>query len=306
LFIKVKDMKIQCDVCDKDEASVFCYADEAALCSACDHRVHQANKLAGQHNRFSLHQPKQPPVCDICQERRAFLFCQQDRAILCRECDISIHKANEHTQKHARFLLTGLQISAALSNSAESPSSNSAESAMKPKKQSNNSISVSTVKSTMSKGKNTTETCGTLNNADQMTSSSISDYLIETLPGWHVDDFLDLDHVNSPSNPYDYYKNGESEKLPIWNADMGSNMSAFSTERMGLWVPQVPTPLYQTHNQLHQSVDICFGSRDGVKEQFDNNNKIKCSRKWSVDNSCAVPQMTPPSGAALKRSRNLW
>lgn len=62
-------MKIQCDVCNKDEALVFCTADEAALCDACDHRVHHANKLASKHQRFSLIQPssKQFPVCDICQ-----------------------------------------------------------------------------------------------------------------------------------------------------------------------------------------------------------------------------------------------
>nr|DAD38059.1 TPA_asm: hypothetical protein HUJ06_008700 [Nelumbo nucifera] len=33
-------MKIQCDVCNQDEASLFCSADEAALCDGCDSRVH--------------------------------------------------------------------------------------------------------------------------------------------------------------------------------------------------------------------------------------------------------------------------
>uniref|UniRef100_A0A803Q9R0 B box-type domain-containing protein n=1 Tax=Cannabis sativa TaxID=3483 RepID=A0A803Q9R0_CANSA len=62
-------MKIRCDVCDKKEASVFCTADEAALCDDCDNRVHHANKLASKHSRFSLLQPgfKESPLCDICQ-----------------------------------------------------------------------------------------------------------------------------------------------------------------------------------------------------------------------------------------------
>jgi hypothetical protein len=81
-------MKVQCDVCASDAASVFCCADEAALCDACDRRVHRANKLAGKHRRFSLLNPappsssgsaaaaaqKQqppPPLCDICQVRSA-------------------------------------------------------------------------------------------------------------------------------------------------------------------------------------------------------------------------------------------
>lgn len=72
-------MKVQCDVCAAEAASVFCCADEAALCDACDRRVHRANKLAGKHRRFSLLSPtpsssppgpghqQPPPLCDICQ-----------------------------------------------------------------------------------------------------------------------------------------------------------------------------------------------------------------------------------------------
>lgn len=62
-------MKIQCDVCDKEEASVYCSADEATLCQSCDYQVHHANKLASKHIRFSLIHPsfKDSPLCDICQ-----------------------------------------------------------------------------------------------------------------------------------------------------------------------------------------------------------------------------------------------
>lgn len=66
-------MKVQCDVCAAKAASVFCCADEAALCDVCDRRVHRANKLAGKHRRFPLLQAEPPssaqkkPVCDICQ-----------------------------------------------------------------------------------------------------------------------------------------------------------------------------------------------------------------------------------------------
>jgi hypothetical protein len=62
-------MKIQCDACQKQEASLFCPADEAALCNHCDHTIHQANKLSAKHKRFSLHHPtsKDIPLCDICK-----------------------------------------------------------------------------------------------------------------------------------------------------------------------------------------------------------------------------------------------
>jgi hypothetical protein len=78
-------MKLQCDVCAAEAASVFCCADEAALCDACDRRVHSANKLAGKHRRFSLLSPtppsssgaahqQPPPLCDICQVRKQIFF----------------------------------------------------------------------------------------------------------------------------------------------------------------------------------------------------------------------------------------
>ncbi|KAK8706643.1 hypothetical protein V6N13_050198 [Hibiscus sabdariffa] len=156
-------MKIWCDVCDKEEAVVFCSADEAALCGHCDGRVHHANKLAGKHTRFSLLHPttlKQSPLCDICKEKRAFVFCQQDRAILCRECDVPIHKANEYTKKHSRFLLTGVKLSFPPALNPSTADVSNKYHAL----DNDHTVSVST--------------------------SSISEYLMETLPGWRVDDFL--------------------------------------------------------------------------------------------------------------------
>ncbi|KAL3840263.1 hypothetical protein ACJIZ3_024854 [Penstemon smallii] len=318
-------MKIQCDVCDTDEASVFCVADEAALCSACDHRVHHANKLAGKHQRFSLHHPspKQIPLCDICQERRAFLFCQQDRAILCIECDIQIHKANEHTQKHTRFLLTGVKLSStstlyASSSPSPSPSSSlnnfsKSDSVANIKSQDQelvkNPAFVPPSKSTTpSTAKSTTVPDSTAapvsfdKTNSQLTSgmnlnggNSISEYLIDMLPGWHVEDFLDSSKIG--------------DGMPFWggdtDTDMENNMSmsAFPTEKMGFWVPQV------SHQTQNQSLNISFGANYGFKEQpkeFTNNNMMmkSSSRKWNEENSFAVPQISPPS-TSFKRSRNL-
>lgn len=61
-------MKIQCNACEMAEASVMCCADEAALCRACDEKIHSANKLASKHLRVPLsNSPSQMPNCDICQ-----------------------------------------------------------------------------------------------------------------------------------------------------------------------------------------------------------------------------------------------
>ncbi|XP_052151433.1 B-box zinc finger protein 20-like isoform X1 [Oryza glaberrima] len=202
-------MKVQCDVCAAEAASVFCCADEAALCDACDRRVHSANKLAGKHRRFSLLQPlassssaQKPPLCDICQvctrreaaalfprvasvaccnseacglsslqEKRGFLFCKEDRAILCRECDIAVHTTSELTRRHGRFLLTGVRLSSAPMDSPAPSEEEEEEEAGE-----DYSCSPSSVAGTAA--------------GSASDGSSISEYLTKTLPGWHVEDFL--------------------------------------------------------------------------------------------------------------------
>lgn len=174
-------MKVQCDVCAAEAASVFCCADEAALCDACDDRVHRANKLAGKHRRFSLLHPcsssaQKPPLCDICQERRGFLFCKEDRAILCRECDAPVHSASDMTRRHSRFLLTGVRLSSAPVDSAD-PSEGDEE-----EEEQENSSRPGNGESCSGGAGATTATASD--------GSSISEYLTKTLPGWHVEDFL--------------------------------------------------------------------------------------------------------------------
>ncbi|RLM79346.1 B-box zinc finger protein 20-like [Panicum miliaceum] len=170
-----------------EAASVFCCADEAALCAACDRRVHRANKLAGKHRRFSLlnpapppsgssgHQQQPPPLCDICQ-KRALLFCKEDRAILCRDSDVSVHTASELTMRHTRFLLTGVRLSA---EPAACPSP------APPSEDENSSGSFAPPPAP-----------ATSHGSD---SSSISEYLTKTLPSWHVEDFL-VDEATAAAN----------------------------------------------------------------------------------------------------------
>ncbi|XP_071725941.1 B-box zinc finger protein 22-like [Rutidosis leptorrhynchoides] len=104
-------MKIQCNVCEAAEATVLCCADEAALCRNCDEKVHAANKLASKHQRVLLTSSNSKmPKCDICQETAGYFFCLEDRALLCRKCDVAIHTISSHVSSHQRFLLTGVKV----------------------------------------------------------------------------------------------------------------------------------------------------------------------------------------------------
>ncbi|KAJ8763385.1 hypothetical protein K2173_002268 [Erythroxylum novogranatense] len=276
-------MKIGCDLCDNAEASVFCSADEAALCEDCDYRVHYANKLARKHLRFSLLHPsfKESPLCDICQEKRAILFCQEDRAILCRECDLPIHKANEHTQKHNRFLLTGVKLSASSSSYPTSSSCNDLDANVKSNSKSsqpssNKQGSVSNeFFSSPSIDRSSSPSVGykvdynsTCDNAS-ISTSGISEYL-ETLPGWIVDDFLD------PLLPTVGFPKTLDSFLPLADQDLDSYVSCISAEPTTFCAP-FPRPL---HNGLLG--DECRESKVAY-------NKNRC------DDCFTVPEITPRS-----------
>lgn len=129
-------------------------------------------------------------MCIFGQERRALLFCQEDRALLCRECDIPIHRANEHTKKHNRFLLTGIKLSAAASFSGGSQSeagkkiSVANEVNFQPRSTGNCSES-------SSNPWRVNESSQAVNRQGSDSNSSVSKYLMETSPSWQVEDFLD-------------------------------------------------------------------------------------------------------------------
>ncbi|KAL5208744.1 hypothetical protein ABZP36_033179 [Zizania latifolia] len=104
-------MKIQCDACESAAAVVVCCADEAALCARCDVEIHAANKLASKHQRLPLDALDAGlPRCDVCQEKAAFIFCVEDRALFCRDCDEPIHVPGTLSGKHQRYLATGIRV----------------------------------------------------------------------------------------------------------------------------------------------------------------------------------------------------
>jgi hypothetical protein len=46
----------------------------------------------------------------LLQEASGYFFCLEDRALLCRDCDVAIHTVNSFVSVHQRFLLTGVQV----------------------------------------------------------------------------------------------------------------------------------------------------------------------------------------------------
>lgn len=57
------------------------------------------------------------------QETVGYFFCLEDRALLCRKCDLAIHTANSYVSTHQRFLLTGVRVGLEATEPVASPNS---------------------------------------------------------------------------------------------------------------------------------------------------------------------------------------
>lgn len=160
------------------------------------------------------------------------MFCQQDRAIVCKECDFKNHGSNEHTKKHSRFLLSGIKL---LSSGSTSPPPLSPA----PPAPAFNKV---------------------ISNEETATGFTISEYLINTIPGWKFEDFFD-----SPSSVSFH---GE-DKFSL--VDDAENMVSFSG---GIRVPQAPT------SSLYYSSKM--------------DNRLFSSSSLKDDNNFTVPQIINP------------
>ncbi|KAG5570132.1 hypothetical protein H5410_059898 [Solanum commersonii] len=237
--------QIQCNACEVAEAKVLCCADEAALCWYCDDKVHAANKLATKHQRVPLSASSSPmPKCDICQETVGFFFCLEDRALLCRKCDISIHTINAYVSSHQRFLLTGVKVGLEPLGPSASASSGKSPSIQK---------SVAPLSSvTPSEGVLPVHSSGNVNFAPSrlpMVGGSVAGII----PQWQFDQYLGMGDFNQNYGYMDYGQSkadngklGESASSPFLrdaDADVAGD-ECFSTEVADTcWaVPQIPSP----------------------------------------------------------------
>nr|QCQ83081.1 putative constans like-1 [Ambrosia artemisiifolia] len=84
-----------CDTCRSAPCTIYCRPDNAYLCTACDARIHAANKLqSSQHERVW--------VCEACEQAPSAFICKADAASLCTSCDADIHSANPLARRHHR------------------------------------------------------------------------------------------------------------------------------------------------------------------------------------------------------------
>ncbi|XP_078162145.1 B-box zinc finger protein 20-like [Carex rostrata] len=296
-------MKVQCDVCGHEEASIFCCADEAALCDACDHKVHRANKLAGKHRRFALLRPASDDAssnCDVCQEKRGYIFCQEDRAILCKECDEPIHSSNDLTKKHNRFLLVGARLSVQPLSSSISDSTSSEDQPDEPLVTKNENMKKLQNKNNQENAEATaTATATALTTTVPATTavasngSSISEYLTKECPGWHVEDLF-IDDAAAAAAAATVTGN---QLTPFLEADLEGN--GFD---LPIWVPQSFDFTSTTASTAFTHFQTPMMGPKGVGPT------MKSSRDSWNDDLFTVPQISPREAVPpSKRSRpSFW
>ncbi|CAA3007625.1 B-box zinc finger 22 [Olea europaea subsp. europaea] len=263
-------MKIQCSVCEVAEANVLCCADEAALCLACDQKVHAANKLATKHQRVPLSSSSsQMPKCDICQETVGYFFCLEDRALLCRKCDFSIHSVNSLVSAHQRFLLTGVKVGLKSMDSGSSTSSMKSHSNEKILELEPNFLAKRSTPLSPT-GQHNKGLPSQVREGGDFASSRVT-FEGGTTPGsmsmWHLDDFLGLSVFNQSYN----FMDGGSSKADsgkLGDSDCSLILRTADEELEGdeclgqvpdtFWaVPRIPSPptasgLYRPkNNQKH-------------------------------------------------------
>ncbi|KAJ0475559.1 putative transcription factor interactor and regulator Znf-B family [Helianthus annuus] len=200
-------MKIQCNVCEAAEAVLLCCADEAALCLLCDNNVHAANKLASKHQRVLIENSNSKlPKCDICQEAAGYFFCLEDRALLCRKCDVSIHTLNSLVSSHQRFLLTGAKVGL---EAVDPGASNSSEKITEAER--SRSVSSKTVQMPATSQSNKSMLLVQAAGAGDFVPSKMpfsGGSSADGVQQWQFDDFLALTDFNQD---YNYLTNGSSK-----------------------------------------------------------------------------------------------
>ncbi|MFS7935901.1 putative transcription factor interactor and regulator Znf-B family [Helianthus anomalus] len=192
-------------------------------------------------------------------EKRAFLLCKEHKAILCKSCDISIPRANEHTQYHSHFLLAAVKLSG--SSSCYNSSLDQSLCSSISNRSSNKRSSIVSKQCNLRSTTNSTSVndgCVSREDGVSMEANSVTEYLTETLPGWHVEEFMgtnvsyrygmfEVCACTLPFMAHDTDNNGDLGSF--WSEDLGNLVNSSAT---------VDHHISRTTKHLKAQRDICF------------------------------------------------
>lgn len=254
-------MKVLCNVCETRPATFMCFTEEAAMCAECDGSIHTSSSK--KHSRVQLLAPSKPtqPKCDICQVDNAYVVCREDRAVLCRRCDLSIHTATKLAEKHQRFLLSGVTL-------ALHPVRSGSEDRSEASEDRGEENEPSTSKSTNHLVPDLGPGSSLVTNTKQFAANNGKNdkFMATSVPHWRVDELLDIPGLADGYNVRD---------IDALSGDMGDldyDLSCF------LEVPDMNNNVGEGSNPVNHPES--YSSDDGlaVVPDMDNNDYNKRRR----------------------------
>ncbi|KAF2314433.1 hypothetical protein GH714_026352 [Hevea brasiliensis] len=219
-------------------------------------------------------------ITHLIQETAGFFFCLEDRALLCRKCDVAIHTANAYVSAHQRFLLTGVKVGLEPTDPGASSSSGKSPSGEKTSETKSHYVSRRGTPMPLASPSNEVLPAQVVGQEFEPVKVSFSGgSAAGDIPQWQMDEFLGLTGF---SQNYSYVNNGSSKADSGKRSDSDSSAILRSAEEEvddddeclgqvpdSSWaVPQIPSPptasgLYwpkRVHNQSDNGEfvpDIC-------------------------------------------------
>ncbi|MQM06655.1 hypothetical protein Taro_039484 [Colocasia esculenta] len=257
---------------------------------------------------------QQPLAQDISMEdveASGYFFCLEDRALLCRKCDISIHSMNSFVSAHQRFLLTGVRVEHEPSEPILPFASE--QSSPIPQARSLSKISLSLP---LSGDKNEVFSQVSMNGSLPASRTAFFDGAMNTsmfdLP---IDDLFGMDFNQSygftghESPKADSGKLGSSEASQFYcPADAEQDLECEShVPDITQWaVPEIPSPPTASglnwprnfHHSAERSVfvpDVCASSFQDPPRHHQSPSAVKCRKQCSIF-LCVITISTTMSG----------
>lgn len=79
-----------CDLCGKEQATIWCVNDSAQLCAKCDEESHKANKLVERHKRIPLTEARCViEFCPVHHDQRVEYYCPKCHGPVCYTCKMT-------------------------------------------------------------------------------------------------------------------------------------------------------------------------------------------------------------------------
>lgn len=136
------------------------------------------------------------------QEALGYFFCLEDRALLCRKCDLAIHTANAYVSGHQRFLLTGVRVGLEATEPGASSTSLKTDSGEKVSDTKSSSVSrkVSTMPQSSDYNELLPTEAGGVGEFPPAKASYGGGSTSGNISQWTIDDFLGLNDFNQNYN----------------------------------------------------------------------------------------------------------